>query len=72
VPTSPRIRIEPAGEVTFARGIAGIQRDLRLPLDFPPDVEAVAAHAAAIRLAGADPAHRTIRFEIDTDTGTRA
>lgn len=47
MPTTQRIHIQPSGDFSFEEGIAGIQRELQLPLAFPPEVEAAAAHAAA-------------------------
>jgi len=47
MPTTRVIRIQPSDDDTLARGVADIQRELRLPLAFPPEVEAAAAQAAA-------------------------
>ncbi len=47
MPTTRVIHIQPSDDDTLARGVADIQRELRLPLAFPPEVEAAAAQAAA-------------------------
>ncbi len=47
MPTTRVIRIQPSDDATMARGIAQIQRELRLPAAFPPEVEAAAERAAA-------------------------
>jgi len=47
MPTTRVIRIQPSDDDTLARGVAEIQRELRLPLAFPPEVEAAARQAAA-------------------------
>ncbi len=46
MPTTRRIHIQPAGDFSFAQGIAEIQRELQLPQAFPPDVEVAATRAA--------------------------
>ena len=47
MPTTRVIHIQPSDDDTLAQGVADIQRELRLPLAFPPEVEAAAAQAAA-------------------------
>lgn len=47
MPTTRRIRIRPDGDDVFVRGMRDIQRELKLPPTFPPEVEAAAALAAA-------------------------
>ena len=42
-----RIRLQTGDDRTLAQGIAAIQREMELPLAFPPGVEAEAGHAAA-------------------------
>lgn len=46
MPTTRVIRIQPSDDATMASGVAQIQRELRLPTAFPPEVEAAAAQAA--------------------------
>ncbi|GAA0253405.1 RNB domain-containing ribonuclease [Rhodanobacter caeni] len=45
--TTRRLHIKPEADAAFSRGLGEIQRDLRLPSAFPPEVEAAAAAAAA-------------------------
>ncbi|MBS0192875.1 MAG: RNB domain-containing ribonuclease [Proteobacteria bacterium] len=47
MPTTRVIRIRPSDDGTMEQGIAQIQRELRLPSVFPPEVDAAAAQAAA-------------------------
>ena len=47
MPTARVIHIQPSDDDTLAQGVVEIQRELRLPLAFPPEVEAAAAQAAA-------------------------
>jgi exoribonuclease R len=47
VPTTRTIRIQPSDDSTLDQGVAEIRRELKLPLAFPPEVEAAAALAAA-------------------------
>ena len=47
MPTTRVIRIQPSDDDTLAQGVAQIERELRLPTEFPPEVEAAAAQAAA-------------------------
>ena len=42
-----RIRLQTGADTTLAQGIAAIQREMKLPGAFPPEVEAAAAQAAA-------------------------
>jgi len=42
-----RIRLQTGADATLAQGIAAIQREMKLPGAFPPEVEAAAAQAAA-------------------------
>ena len=42
-----RIRLQTGADTTLAQGIAAIQREMKLPGAFPPEVEATAAQAAA-------------------------
>src|SRR5690606_3513568 len=44
---STRIRLQAGTDRTMAQGIAAIQQELKLPLAFPPEVEAEAQRAAA-------------------------
>ncbi|MEO7068374.1 MAG: RNB domain-containing ribonuclease [Rhodanobacter sp.] len=44
--TTRRIHIQPADNAALAQGMADIQRELKLPSAFPPEVEAAAAQAA--------------------------
>lgn len=44
--TTRRIHIQPVGNAVLVQGMADIQRELKLPLAFPPEVEAAAAQAA--------------------------
>ncbi|CAN5240930.1 RNB domain-containing ribonuclease [soil metagenome] len=46
MPTTRRIHIQPAGDFSFEQGIGEIQRELQLPLVFPPEVDAAAMRAA--------------------------
>jgi exoribonuclease R len=51
VPTTRRIHIQPSADAQvpqalLAQGMGDIQRELKLPLAFPPEVEAAAAQAA--------------------------
>lgn len=53
--TTRRIHIQPSDDNVLAQGMRDIQSQLKLPLAFPPDVEAAAAQAAANpRLPGLD------------------
>lgn len=45
--TTRRIRIDQDRDSTLSAGIAGIKHEFKLPLEFPPEVEAAAAKAAA-------------------------
>jgi exoribonuclease R len=45
--TTRRLHIKPEADVAFSQGLDDIQRDLKLPSAFPPEVEAAAAAAAA-------------------------
>jgi len=45
--TTRRLRLKPEADVAFSRGLSDIQRELKLPSAFPPEVEAAAAAAAA-------------------------
>jgi len=45
--TTRRLHIKPEADTAFSRGLGDIQRDLKLPSAFPPEVEAAAAQAAA-------------------------
>ena len=47
MPTTRRITVQPSEDSTLEQGIAAIGVQLRLPDQFPADVEAAAAHAAA-------------------------
>ena len=47
MPTSRSLRIQPSDDSTLSDGIAQIEREMRLPTAFPPEVEAAAAQAAA-------------------------
>lgn len=47
MPTTRRINIQHTDDNTLDQGIADIQQELDLPQDFPPEVEAAAAQAAA-------------------------
>ncbi|HTD28695.1 MAG TPA: RNB domain-containing ribonuclease, partial [Xanthomonadaceae bacterium] len=47
MPTTRRISVQPTSDDTLDQGIAAIQQELKLPQEFPPDVEAAAAQAAA-------------------------
>lgn len=47
VPTTRRIHIQPADNAVLVQGMRDIQAELKLPLTFPPEVEAAAAQAAA-------------------------
>lgn len=63
MPTTRRIRIEQPQDSALTQGIADIKRELQLPLEFPPDVEAAAAKGAAHpRLPVED--QRSTRFEL--------
>ncbi|MEY2168199.1 MULTISPECIES: RNB domain-containing ribonuclease [unclassified Rhodanobacter] len=42
-----RIRLQTGADTTLAQGIAAVQREMKLPGAFPPEVEAAAAQAAA-------------------------
>lgn len=44
---STRIRLKTGDDATLAQGIAAIQSEMKLPLAFPPEVEAEATQAAA-------------------------
>ena len=44
--TTRRIHIQPVDNAVLVQGMADIQRELKLPLAFPPEVEAAAAQAA--------------------------
>lgn len=55
MPITRRIRIDQDQDSTLTAGIAGIKREFKLPLAFPPEVEAAAAKAAASpRMPAAD------------------
>ena len=41
-----RIHVQPADDAVLVQGMADIQRELKLPLAFPPEVEAAALQAA--------------------------
>ena len=41
-----RIHVQPAADAVLVQGMADIQRELKLPLAFPPEVEAAAMQAA--------------------------
>ncbi|WP_108472748.1 RNB domain-containing ribonuclease [Rhodanobacter thiooxydans] len=45
--TTRRLHIQPAGDPVLAQGMRDIHAELKLPLAFPPEVEAAAAQAAA-------------------------
>jgi exoribonuclease R len=45
--TTRRLHIKPEVDMAFSQGLGDIQRDLKLPSAFPPEVEAAAAAAAA-------------------------
>jgi Exoribonuclease R len=45
--TTRRIHIQPTGDSVLVRGMRDIRSQLKLPLAFPPEVEAAAARAAA-------------------------
>jgi exoribonuclease R len=45
--TTRRIRLQAAADNVLAQGMQEIQRELKLPLEFPPEVEAAATQAAA-------------------------
>lgn len=45
--TTRRLHIQPAGNAVIAQGMRDIQTELKLPMAFPPEVEAAAAKAAA-------------------------
>lgn len=47
MPTTRVIRIRPSDDATMDQGVAQIQREMRLPTAFAPEVEAAAAQAAA-------------------------
>jgi exoribonuclease R len=47
VPTTRRIHVQPAVDGVLAQGMRDIQSELKLPLAFPPEVEAAATQAAA-------------------------
>ena len=47
VPTTRRIHLQPANHAVLVQGMHDIQAELKLPLSFPPEVEAAAAAAAA-------------------------
>ena len=47
MPTTRRIHLQPADNAVLVQGMANIRRELKLPTDFPPEVEAAAAAAAA-------------------------
>lgn len=47
MPTTRRITVQPSDDSTLAQGIAAINQQLRLSEEFPADVEAAAAQAAA-------------------------
>ena len=47
MPTTRRIRLRPDGDNVLVQGMREIQRELKLPTEFPPEVEAAAARAAA-------------------------
>jgi exoribonuclease R len=47
VPTTRRIHIQPTADNVLAQGMRDIQNELKLPLAFPPEVEAAATLAAA-------------------------
>jgi exoribonuclease R len=47
VPTTRRIHIQPTADSVLAQGMRDIQHELKLPLAFPPEVEAAATLAAA-------------------------
>ncbi len=47
MPTTRRIRIDQDQDSKLSTGIAGIKHEFKLPLEFPPEVEAAAAKAAA-------------------------
>ncbi len=47
MPTTRRIRIDQDQDSTLRAGIAQIKREFKLPLEFPPEVEAAAVKAAA-------------------------
>jgi exoribonuclease R len=45
--TTRRLHIQPAADPILVEGMRAIQSELKLPLSFPPEVEAAAARAAA-------------------------
>lgn len=45
--TTRRIHLQPPGDLVLAQGMADIQREMKLPTAFPPEVETAAAAAAA-------------------------
>ena len=45
--TTRRLHIKPEADTAFSQGLDDIQRDLKLPSAFPPEVEAAAVAAAA-------------------------
>ena len=45
--TTRRIHLQPSDNAVLVQGMADIQREMKLPTGFPPDVEAAAAAAAA-------------------------
>jgi len=47
VPTTRRIHIQPTADNVLVQGMRDIQNELKLPLAFPPEVEAAATLAAA-------------------------
>ncbi|HWU75751.1 MAG TPA: RNB domain-containing ribonuclease [Rhodanobacter sp.] len=47
MPTTRRIHLQPADNAVLVQGMRDIQAELKLPLGFPPEVEAAAAAAAA-------------------------
>jgi exoribonuclease R len=47
MPTTRRISVQATDDATLDQGIAAIQQELELPQEFPPEVEAAAANAAA-------------------------
>ncbi|HTA63912.1 MAG TPA: RNB domain-containing ribonuclease, partial [Xanthomonadaceae bacterium] len=47
MPNTRVIRIQPSDDATLDQGIAQIQREMRLPTAFPPEVETAATQAAA-------------------------
>ena len=47
MPTTRRIRIQSHEDAVLTQGMQAIRTELKLPSEFPPDVEAAAEHAAA-------------------------